>query len=597
LIAPARGFEHWELPPDEPIPKVPPVAGPPSSPVDRVRDPDSPSVARLVALAAAILLIAIAARLPVIGESFWVDELHSAWSVWGGLSDVRERAAMGNQTPIAYWGFWFWRQLVGDGEAALRMSSVLLSSAAAAIVAVGVARCGRTILGGAVAGLMLAMEANAVFFGTEFRAYAAILPLAAIACWAWVRSRRVVSRFATGGSRLGGGMFVTVFLAAIIQPMSLGVLIWPLVDWCWTRRDGFRSRRIRTGGWMAPLTVAVIAVVGALGAWLFWEFAGRVWWEAWRNREQWKGFGSAHSPWQWFTVWPWTWMLILPVGLAWLAERIAGRTGEADFCGVRMWGPPAAVALGATLLFWFVSATGIAAVFHRRYLIAALPLIAWSGGAAVGHASRVLASLGRDGRDGRDGRESAGGGTLFGRDREFWLIALLLVAGMLAIRPLFFSGSAIFSGPGAVAGSGPFGKSRNPLRLRGEDWRGAVRWVGERRSGGDPVWLSPGLIEAERRLVSGEPADLEYLAYPLSGPYRLEPVEVISLRRERVAELPTPPLDPGQAWCAVLRTSSGSARRWADEFVRRYKGRVAYESESFGGVQAIRFETVTVASP
>ena len=49
---------------------------------------------------ASVLVFAVAVifRVPSCHESFWIDELHSAWVVADGFADVSSRAAIGSQT-------------------------------------------------------------------------------------------------------------------------------------------------------------------------------------------------------------------------------------------------------------------------------------------------------------------------------------------------------------------------------------------------------------------------------------------------------------------------------------------------------------------
>ena len=73
----------------------------------------------------AVFCTAIILRVPSCYESFWIDELHSAWVVWDSLGDVTPRAKLGHQSPFYFVGLWFWKQIVGGGEVALRLSSIL----------------------------------------------------------------------------------------------------------------------------------------------------------------------------------------------------------------------------------------------------------------------------------------------------------------------------------------------------------------------------------------------------------------------------------------------------------------------------------------
>lgn len=530
----------------------------------------------LLTLAAAVFTIAVATRVPVIAESFWVDELHSAWTVGGTLGEVRQRAAQGNQTPLYYWGLWCWRQGVGEGELAMRISSVIASALACAVVAAGVAKLGGGVLGGAVAGLFLALEANSIFFGTELRVFAVVLLLASIVCWSW-------SEVGRGGGRIAGPvMMLAIFLAALIQPMSLGVLVWPaIVEGTKLALTLVREHRLR----LAPRTALLGAAAALLLGWLAWDLAGRVWWFAWQHRDQWQAVGAVRSGQQLLRIWPWGWILIAPVVAAWAAwacERFGGggtmpaaadtatasaADGEeargASRAGFRLWGPPAAVAVGATLFYWSVSASGLAAIFHRRYLIAALPLLAWAGGAAVGQAGFSLAKLWRLGdRNTAERRFSA---TVIG---GLWVWALI------AAWPLLQHGIPLSA------------------RLRGEDWRGAAAYLRANAAADTAIWLSPGLIETERCLASGQPEDIAYLAYPLRGPYRLEGVEVISLRPAGIAAPLRQRLTSGEAWYAVVRAPKRLAEQWGRIIVDRAKPRsLQWEIAEFGGVHVIRFES------
>ncbi len=61
---------------------------------------DKPS-RRVVAIwALAIFVLAVCLRVPSCYESFWLDELHTAWAIWGDLGAVSQRAEAGNQTPL-----------------------------------------------------------------------------------------------------------------------------------------------------------------------------------------------------------------------------------------------------------------------------------------------------------------------------------------------------------------------------------------------------------------------------------------------------------------------------------------------------------------
>ncbi len=521
--------------------------------------PEVISVATLSILSTIAVCLAVAFRLPFLSESLWVDELHSAWTIWGELGDVSRRAALGNQTPVYYWGLWFWRQLVGDGEVALRMSSVILSSLACGVVAAGVARHSRSLVGGLAAGGILAIEPNAIFFGTELRVFAAVMLLAAISLWSWVEQQR------TGAGQAAAILFFAVILAAIIQPMSLGVLGWLCIS---------RTNITRVGGWLRrpppgqrPAVAVLLAVlIIAVGLLLFWWLVGGVMTTAWRHRGQWAAFASAHSPWQIWTMWRWNVLLLIPAGLATafaIADRLRGRSS--CWCPAGGWLQPALLAVWVTTFFWLLSASGIVAVFHRRYLIAMLPILVWSGASAIGEVCcRLRHEVWIRRRLVDETPRQAHPSLRF--TQPLMLLILCVLAVLVVLRWK--------DGPG---------------RLRGEDWRAAVAAVATRADNDAPILLSPGLIETRRLLASGDPAQIAYLAFPLSGPYPLSPVLVIELAddpastRELVLEHATR--------FALLRCSQQSAQRWAKRVAAAGDSSVpiSFSVHSFGGVQVVRF--------
>ncbi len=54
------------------------------------------------ALLGTITLLALAVRIQQAGESLWLDELHTAWTVSGGIGELPHRAAMGNNSPLYF---------------------------------------------------------------------------------------------------------------------------------------------------------------------------------------------------------------------------------------------------------------------------------------------------------------------------------------------------------------------------------------------------------------------------------------------------------------------------------------------------------------
>jgi uncharacterized membrane protein len=467
---------------------------------------------------------------------------------------------MGNQTPVYYWALWVWRQFFGDSEWGLRASSVLLSSLACGVVAAGVAHQTRVLAGGAIAGMLLAIDPHSLFFGTELRVFPAIMLIAAITCWAWSLHQQSPS------SRWAIVLLSLVTLAALIQPTSIGVLGWaaigPIVTLC--RRDGFPSQDRRWRWlWIAVPTFVTVVVC--------WQLAGEVLVAAWKHRDQWASFASARNWNQVETLWRWKTLAIIPAGLAIVAaliDRFRNRTVAASKSSqpsrIGQWAWPIAWVVVATAFFWTLSSTGIATVFHRRYMIASLPILAWGGGTAVAH---FLATIGNR----IDAR----------RLNRHWSFAISvgLVAVVIVIHVVQQQR-----------------QPRSPI-LRGEGWRGAVRSVqADENAEAKTVLLSPGLIEAERFLASGDAAKIRYLAFPLSGPYHVESVEVIQLNdspRNIAARIAR-----GEVESAILRTSATSANRWAQRIVASAGGKthLSFRHLRFGSIAVIQFDRIPVAN-
>ena len=76
-----------------------------------------------------IMVSAAALRVHDVGQSLWLDELHTGWVVIDGFSHLAERAAMGNYGPLYFYLTWMSVQALGANELALRLPSLLASVA------------------------------------------------------------------------------------------------------------------------------------------------------------------------------------------------------------------------------------------------------------------------------------------------------------------------------------------------------------------------------------------------------------------------------------------------------------------------------------
>lgn len=518
-----------------------------------------------------VVSLSLAFRLPSCQESFWLDELHSAWVVADGFSEVAPRAAAGNQTTGYFHLLWIWSALVGAGELPMRLSSVLASALASALLVVGVARRTGKVSAGLVAGGVLAIDPNGVFFGCELRAYAFVMLYAVLAVWSmmtWLgkapaavdgQGQRAKHCFAPthsyGGARWRLAMLFWICVAALVHPTSLGVLSLLVPSALWVAWKRGRLRWWRADG------IAVIVAVATLAALALSSLP-----DSWQRRQLWRAFGQATSWWQLWYAWAWVPIVLLPLGAAfgmWMARHLVEwfrsgsvddgeRAERVDWIGV----VPGLVAVTGTTLFFCASYFEWVPLWHRRYYVAALPLLAWTAGEMVAIFGSEILRITRGFRSaGPEGNSSP------------WLRRGCGIAVVV-----FFLGFVLwYQGTLRTLAAG-----RWPVQLRGEQWREAVAAIRGEIGEGDVVWLDSQLIEASflRRPISEAGSVSEdqwdYLAFPLRGPYALDPVGVVgaleheSWVRHHLEKLPQPQT---RVWL-VSRSGDQSTRRFIDRLER-----------------------------
>lgn len=347
---------------------------------------------------------------------------------------------MGHQSPVWFAGLWAWKQVVGGSEFALRMFSVLAVAIACGVMTGGVARISGRNVAGIAAGLVLAIESNALFFGTELRPYSAVILFASIAAVCFARVWQVGSRAKARGAWIG--LCVAVAASVLCQPTSAGVLIaLPMV------LLSFRGfTRLDAGLIAASFLVAAGLWATTLG-------------ESWSSRETWATFATATHWQQLWRAWQWVWLLIVPCGVGLIFPKHRGSIAALSL-----------IVIATTTFYFAASYFGVMPIWHRRYFVAGLPMMACVIGLAVGATERLGA-----------------------------LVAIGLLAGL-------------------VWSQGTLGHfPARPLVVRGEDWRAAIELVSDQPN----VAIDAGLIEASW-LVDGElsPEQIEYLTFVAGGPYR-----------------------------------------------------------------------------
>ncbi len=203
----------------------------------------------------------------------------------------------------------------------------------------------------------------------------------------------------------------------------------------------------------------------------------------WHKRELWAGFASDVSLNAFVTLFPLL-PILLPVLLARLVDGLisiycgsptADQTVDRSAtCNLQwMWW---LAMLGPWLLAWGITATGVAPLFHRRFVIAsAIPLVLV--------AAQQLLNI-----------RSA---------RLRWLTLAVVVAALI-----FTQGTTL-----------PWRQGQWVGWLRGEDWRAAARWLSNELAADEAVYCASGLIEGNS-LTPPLDADIAaYLAFPLTGAY------------------------------------------------------------------------------
>jgi len=442
-------------------------------------------VSRILVITA-VFLLAVLLRLSSCYESFWIDELHTAWTIAGDFGDVAGRASSGNQMPVYFWGLWLWQQAFGDAEVVLRLTSVLAVAASAAYLSVVVTRQTSSTAAGLTSGLVLAVERNALFFGTELRPYAAVMLVATIALG---ETLRLLDRRASNSSWHSVTLTACLIAGVLLQPTSLGVLLWmPVVL--------IGASMLRRRSWwpqfgLGSIVQAVTFAAAVLWAWRFTLQS------SWQAKENWSTFAVPTWIGPYWEAWPWWTLAIGPLILAgWLAEQ----AGTLDRRPFRLAVGLNVLAFGITFFYWSVSYSDWVPLWHRRYFVGTLPILAAAAGASIASFEQAILAKTTSTRRRRVATILTGGAGLV-------LLAVLV---------------------GRQGNWSRVADLPRPLIVRGEDWRRAVEWLSEQRGEGESVHVDAGLIEYPS-FVSGEQAateqqhdlQIEYLTLPLRGPYRL----------------------------------------------------------------------------
>jgi hypothetical protein len=465
-----------------------------------------------------VLILALAAvlRLRQAGESLWIDELHTSWAVSGRWSDVLPRAAMGNQSPLYYWGLWLVVQVFGQSELTLRLPSLgagmALPAAVYWLVAertgmhkstlplgerdVGEASClpdgarsvPTTDWAALAAALLVAIDPTCVFYAQEARPYAWVMLLAAVEL---ILLKRLVAR-PTPGRRIALVvnslvLFYLHFTAAIFLAGIVLMLPMLLHHAARERRADERAAANRAGVAYRPvhlvldlLLAAALAAPGVIQMADIFDRRGN--WAAFVESPSWAALLTAIP----FVGWALLGAVIVGVG----SQRIlrlqpahaqtAGSVSAEPRVGPDIvWYAALLAAIVLPLVLAFVlSRLDVARVFHIRYLVALVPL-------AVAAACVTTTWVSR-------------------RGVQWALLAALILWHV-------YSGGMLQQ----------FSRDGRFLAARNENWRGAIAFLKDQVARDDAamVFCEPDLIERSRDR-SGTAPD-EYGVFALHGLYRL----------------------------------------------------------------------------
>lgn len=456
----------------------------------------------------AVFALTFALRWPFLAESYWIDELHTAWCVADGWGDVAPRAKMGNQQPLYFWALWIWQQIPWPEpwasypvEVLPRITSLLCVSLSAALITWGSLRYHGSLLAAMVAGLAVAIDRQAAFFGVELRPYAAVILGSTLAIgfaariwaapninqkWAWI------------------GLHASVLFSTLMHITSLMTLV-PLVaavsakDLFDSQREPAQTKRKlwRHGGWLAAWVLVGLFLSGDQH-------------EIWDRREAWFSFGRPNSIFAFWNMWPWLGWTLIPTSVVVLCHKLfPARAGSsvhssqnpsketADFKSEpSATGDPTtsftilllSVLLISVISAFILSEFGGVPIWQRRYLVAGLPL----------------------------GCVSLGGWVATLRQRFHYRLLVFLIA-IPSFVAITWSQNSIHP---SIAKYWVY---------RGEDWRTALQRLADLAETSDNnesyeiqhhVWIDGDLIE--QPAITGRVTDAElatYLTLPARGPY------------------------------------------------------------------------------
>jgi mannosyltransferase len=328
-------------------------------------------------LLAAIMALAMVLRLWQINESLWVDELHTSWCVQGGFSQVAERAAVGNQSPLYFYLMWGVTRLLGESEFTLRLPSLLAGIALPGMTWLLVRRAWRAgneegfenddergvwsarEWPALLAAFLVAVDHASIFYSTEARPYACLELLAVVVLLAALNDQFCPSQASPLYLILASAaLFYCHYTAALYLAGIFAVLlVWAIF---------LPSEKYNWQSWLVD--VGGIAAICAPALKQTYDIASR--------RENWGSFIDQPTLADLVTTFP---FVAAPAGLLvlyfWRSSPKLPRSLPLLGCA----------AVLPIVIAWTLSYLDVVRLFHSRYLVSAFPAL-W---AAVAIASQI----------------------------------------------------------------------------------------------------------------------------------------------------------------------------------------------------------------
>jgi len=413
------------------------------------------------------------------GESLWLDELHTAWTVAGGVDAVSWRATIGNHSPLYFLLVWCAAKTIGMDEVALRLPSLVAGVALVPLLYWSVCRWTGRASAGILAALLVSVDRNCIFYAQEARPYALVQLFGLIHVMLFSRLLYAPDvRKRIGFVAIGVLLFYLHYTTALLFVAELVYYAVLHLRKAW--RPPYRP-------WQLSIDLGLLCVCCLPAAPHLVQIAAR--------RGNWAMFIQKWPPWMvqhWFPLWTYLWIPIAVWSAAtvirWLWRRLSGgpdgqcpskhpaisHVDTRFFLLVLCWmAVPLAVA-------WATTKFDLARLFFPRYVIVTVPaLIAFAGlccAVCPGKLARCICMV-------------------------VVLLAAIHESGIVR----------------------QYDRDRRIIGDRNQDWRSAVRALNERAANGRaPVFVRSGLIEANGLRKSHDQRLREYCLLPVLGIYRYE---------------------------------------------------------------------------